>query len=256
MLMILPVLLPLLACIARISCFMLSSTPTTFVSNVAATVSAVCSVIGPTCPSVAALFTATSSLPNRAIVFATRFFTSSSFRTSARMYSASPPSSFSSRASTSPASSRRPDTITRAPFLANANAAARPMPVRAPVIRTTWSFILDFSNLIRLYVRKHIFRLRERKRPLLPQNSVRVKLKRLSRLENLNRFQNVHRACSFAGSASDVLALVRKLPFCSGSHVIGFPIPAVVKGTFDVSETRNVGEYALDLHLEIWERVT
>src|ERR1700682_543009 len=56
------------ACMARTSCFMLRTTPRTLVSNVAAKLSAVCSVIGPTWPSVAALFTATSRRPNRADV--------------------------------------------------------------------------------------------------------------------------------------------------------------------------------------------
>jgi hypothetical protein len=41
------------------------------------------------------------------------------------------------RADLVPASSRRPATTTVAPFRAKATAAARPMPVSAPVIRTT-----------------------------------------------------------------------------------------------------------------------
>src|SRR5579859_4110896 len=59
------------ASMARTSCFMLRTTPRTLVSNVAAKLSAVWSVIGPTAPSVAALFTATSRRPNRATVSST-----------------------------------------------------------------------------------------------------------------------------------------------------------------------------------------
>jgi hypothetical protein len=44
-----------------------------------------------------------------------------------------------------PASSRRPATTTFAPFLATA--AARPMPVKAPVINTTGLLICDPRNL-------------------------------------------------------------------------------------------------------------
>src|SRR5260370_41786282 len=64
------------ACMARTSCFMLRTTPRTLVSNVAAKLSAVCSVIGPTAPSVAALFTATSRRPNPATALSTRARTS------------------------------------------------------------------------------------------------------------------------------------------------------------------------------------
>src|SRR3984893_15117743 len=122
---------------ARTSCFMLRTTPRTLVSNVAAKLSAVWSVIGPTAPSVAALFTATSRRPNRATVLSTIARTSSSLRTSALINSASEPKARSSLTSALPASSRRPATTTFAPFFAKATAAARPMPVRPPVIKTT-----------------------------------------------------------------------------------------------------------------------
>ena len=125
------------ACMARTSCFMLRTTPSTLVSNVAAKLSAVCSVIGPPAPSVPALFTATSRRPNRATVSSTILRTSSSWRTSALMNSASEPKARSSLTSALPASSRRPATTTFAPFLAKATAAARPMPVSPPVINTT-----------------------------------------------------------------------------------------------------------------------
>src|SRR5712691_9722977 len=138
MLMMLP--LPW-ACMARTSCFMLRTTPRTLVSNVAAKLSAVWSVMGPTAPSVAALFTATSRRPNRATLLSTLLLTSSSLRTSALMNSASEPKARSSSTSALPASSRRPATTTFAPFLAKATAAARPMPVRPPVIKTTGLFI-------------------------------------------------------------------------------------------------------------------
>src|SRR5579863_2133944 len=124
-------------CMTRTSCFMLRITPRTFVSKVAAKLSAVCSVIGPTWPSVPALFTATSRRPNRATVLSTIARTSSSLRTSALMNSASVPSERNSSMSALPASSRRPETTTFAPLLAKATAAARPMPVNAPVINTT-----------------------------------------------------------------------------------------------------------------------
>src|SRR6476620_6909045 len=58
-------------------------------------------------------------------------------QTSDLMNSASEPKECSSLASALPASSRRPATTTVAPFLAKAKAAARPMPVRPPVINTT-----------------------------------------------------------------------------------------------------------------------
>src|SRR6202048_801562 len=136
------------ACMARTSCFMLRTTPRTLVSNVAAKLSAVWSVIGPTWPSVAALFTATSRRPNRATVLSTIARTSSSLRTSVLMNSASEPRERSSLTSSLPASSRRPATTTFAPFLAKATAAARPMPVKAPVINTTGLLICDPRNLL------------------------------------------------------------------------------------------------------------
>src|SRR5258706_1571028 len=134
------------ACMARTSCFMLRTIPRTFVSNVAAKLSAVWSVIGPPWPSVAALFTATSRRPNRATVLSTRARTSSSLRTSALMNSASEPKARSSLASNLPASSRRPETTTFAPFVAKAMAAARPMPVSPPVIKTTGLLICNPRN--------------------------------------------------------------------------------------------------------------
>src|ERR1700719_912110 len=145
MLMMLP--LPW-ACMARTSCFMLRTTPRTLVSNVAAKLSVVWSVIGPTWPSVAALFTATSRRPNRATVLSTIARTSSSLRTSALMNSASEPKERSSLTSALPASSRPPATTTFAPFLAKATAAARPMPVRAPVINTTGLLMFNPRNLL------------------------------------------------------------------------------------------------------------
>src|SRR3984893_13454368 len=146
MLMMLP--LPW-ACMARTSCFMLRTTPRALVSNVAAKLSALWSVIGPTWPSVPALFTATSRRPNRATVWSTRARTSSSLRTSALMNSASEPKERSSLTSALPASSRRPATTTFAPFLAKAMAAARPLPVKPPVINTTGLLIciLQFAAL-------------------------------------------------------------------------------------------------------------
>src|ERR1700678_2444658 len=67
---------------------------------------------------------------------------SSSLRTSALMNSASEPKERSSLTRSLPASSRRPATTTLAPFLAKATAAARPIPVKAPVIKTTWLSIV------------------------------------------------------------------------------------------------------------------
>src|SRR5947209_18435516 len=62
-------------------------------------------------------------------------------RTSARTDSASAPNSRSSVTNLAPASSRRPEIMRRVPSFAKANAVARPIPVRAPVIRTTFVFI-------------------------------------------------------------------------------------------------------------------
>src|SRR5713226_1207026 len=67
------------------------------------------------------------------------------------MNSASEPKERSSLTSALPASSRRPATTTFAPFLAKATAAARPMPVRAPVIKTTDLFIALLLTLTDAY---------------------------------------------------------------------------------------------------------
>jgi hypothetical protein len=66
---------------------------------------------------------------------------------SALMNSASEPRERSSSASAVPASSRRPVTTTFAPFLAKATAAARPMPVSAPVIRMTGLSIFQLREV-------------------------------------------------------------------------------------------------------------
>src|ERR1700693_4669817 len=80
------------------------------------------------------------------MVLSTRARTSSSLRTSALMNSASEPKERSSLTSALPASSRRPATTTFAPFLAKATAAARPMPVSPPVIKTTGLLIFYSSR--------------------------------------------------------------------------------------------------------------
>jgi hypothetical protein len=54
-----------------------------------------------------------------------------------RSHSASSPSACNTVASVCPAFLWRPEITTRLPFFAKANAAARPMPVKAPVIKTT-----------------------------------------------------------------------------------------------------------------------
>src|SRR3977135_3918682 len=64
------------------------------------------------------------------------------------MNSASEPRERSSLTSALPASSRRPAMTTFAPFLAKATAAARPMPVKAPVINTTGLLICDPRYLL------------------------------------------------------------------------------------------------------------
>src|SRR5882757_786601 len=153
------------ACMARTSCFMLRTTPRTLVSNVAAKLSAVWSVIGPTWPSVAALFTATSRRPNRATVLSTIARMSSSLRTSVLMNSASEPRERSSLTSALPASSRRPAMTTFAPFLAKAMAAARPMPVKAPVINTTGLLIFRFLTVSRFLPAEHGWQRREADKP-------------------------------------------------------------------------------------------
>src|SRR5882724_5507512 len=123
--------------ITRSSCFMLNNVPSTFVSNVAAKLSAVCSVTRPRKPSVPALLTAISRRPKRLTVWSTRLRTSSSLRTSLRTKMASAPSACSSATNSFPSRSRRPDTTTCAPSCAKITAAARPIPVSAPVIKTT-----------------------------------------------------------------------------------------------------------------------
>src|SRR6202161_1729799 len=143
-------------CMARTSCFMLRITPRTLVSNVAALLSAVWSVIGPGLPSVPALFTATSRRPNRATVLSTRARTSSSLRTSALINSASEPRERSSFASAWPTSSRRPATTTFAPFLAKATAAARPIPVSPPVTNTIGVLMIDSLISLRADPQKHL----------------------------------------------------------------------------------------------------
>src|ERR1700722_4700629 len=57
------------------------------------------------------------------------------------MNSASAPNLRSSATSFSPSSSRRPEITIREPSFANARAVARPIPVNAPVIKTTRVFI-------------------------------------------------------------------------------------------------------------------
>src|ERR1700720_4738425 len=102
-----------------------------------------------------ALFTAPSRRPNRATVLSTRARTSSSLRTSALMNSASEPKARSSLTSALPASLRRPATTTFAPLLANATAAARPMPVKAPVINTTGLLMFRFLMIRRFLPAEH-----------------------------------------------------------------------------------------------------
>src|ERR1700730_8026791 len=75
--------------------------------------------------------------------------TSSSRRTSARINSASAPVLRISLTSFWPSSSRRPEIATRAPSFAKASAVARPIPVSAPVIKTTGVVI---SVLLEIYV--------------------------------------------------------------------------------------------------------
>src|SRR5258705_3632120 len=93
--------------------------------------------MGPGLPSVPALLTATSKRPNRATVLSTKVRTSSSWRTSDLTNSASAPSMPSSPTSFCPSSSCRPEITMRAPSRAKASAVARPIPVSAPVIKTT-----------------------------------------------------------------------------------------------------------------------
>src|SRR5207248_2260521 len=80
------------------------------------------STIEPGVPSVPALFTATSSLPNRATVRSTIWRTCSSLLTSAATNSASAPSSCSSATSAAPAVALRPEHTNRAPSRPNASA--------------------------------------------------------------------------------------------------------------------------------------
>src|ERR1700732_4362797 len=92
------------------------------------------------------MLTAASRRPKRSTVRSTRSRTSSSWRMSARMNSASVPSARSSRTRVSPASSWRPETTIRLPCCAKANAAARPIPVSATVINTTEVLIVSAQD--------------------------------------------------------------------------------------------------------------
>src|SRR5437870_2025353 len=69
------------------------------------------------------------------------------------MNSTSPPSSRSSAANAWPASSWRPETTTRLPPRAKARAAARPIPVSAPVIKITGVFMLPLLRPARSLAR-------------------------------------------------------------------------------------------------------
>src|ERR1700716_1646175 len=65
------------------------------------------------------------------------------------MKAASAPRLRSLTSSAFPSASRRPDTTTVAPSLAKANAVARPMPVRAPVMRITGApIVIVLLNLV------------------------------------------------------------------------------------------------------------
>src|SRR6266481_4491103 len=66
-------------------------------------------------------------------------------RTSVRTKMASAPSPCNSATNSCPCLSRRPDTTMRAPSCAKIIAAARPMPVSAPVIKTTGELIATTS---------------------------------------------------------------------------------------------------------------
>ena len=46
------------------------------------------------------------------------------------------------------------------------------------------------------------------------------------------------------------------LPLCPESHMIGLPIPAMVKSTCNAADTGDGGEHTLNLHLKIRQRVT
>src|SRR6202011_4131240 len=69
------------------------------------------------------------------------------------MNSASAPRARNSFANVCPASSRRPETTMRLPSAAKASAAARPMPVNAPVIKTTGVLI---SSLLGMFDRARL----------------------------------------------------------------------------------------------------
>src|SRR5271168_4096923 len=72
---------------------------------------------------------------------------------------------------------------------------------------------------------------------------------------NLGGSENVKTRVAFFSPAPDELTLVGKLPSCTGGHIVGLPIPAMVKSTLDANDSRNVGEHALDFHLKIRQRV-
>src|ERR1019366_1333031 len=128
---------------AAICAFIAKNIPSTLASKARVYVASSNASIDP-CASSAALFTATSRRPKRSSARSTSARVSASMATSVRWNSAGmSPSSFSSAV---PASSPRLPRTKRAPRFANSSAVARPMPLEAPVTRTTLLILCSFAR--------------------------------------------------------------------------------------------------------------
>jgi hypothetical protein len=84
-----------------------------------------------------AFATSTSTRPHNSSTRSTAASTSAATRTSAGSVSARPPSRSTSSATLTSSAARRASSATDAPRRPNSNANARPMPLDAPVIKTT-----------------------------------------------------------------------------------------------------------------------
>ena len=116
---------------------------------------------------VPALLTMTSSRPHRSNAASTTRCTSPSLATSQRSASASTPASRSVFSAASPRASSNSAMTTRAPFVAERRAVARPMPPPAPVTMATLSLKrMAFSALMRraFAAARRVVRLAERRR--------------------------------------------------------------------------------------------
>src|SRR5271165_7151700 len=147
-LMILP---PPPFCMCGIACLVQKKTPFTLMPRTLSHSSSVISWVGLFTPAIPALFTSTSSLPNRVWTAANTVFTSFSSVTSRCRKSALPPLLRISSTSFFPFTSEMSVTTAMAPSFASKRHAARPIPWAPPVTMATLSFTL-FIMPIRSHV--------------------------------------------------------------------------------------------------------